>query len=336
MAAWNNQPGLKAAGVAEMRANRAAGALVRRRDSPIQAGADGGFQGGFHVCLTVRRLAQERNVAIGELLADGGTAVRWLDQTERLWGIPQGVGALLDRCFERVPAGEAAEFAVAAVEAIPVGADLDQVATRWMLDLLADNEQGVLRHLENGAAADRVVELYRRKLAGESVPVSEWQAAAQGAHAASAQANAIQQAGVAATGFAAAFAAAAAYAPDMLPSEVRIAAWRAAVTLADEAAANAYQARYLESEALAQAAEYAVNTVEAVADAAFRAVLAPIREAAQRGRAAGPAASQADAAAAAQAQQAAAASRATCVEYQRWQARRLVQHLAQAPIGRGQ
>jgi hypothetical protein len=106
------------------------------------------------------------------------------------------------------------------------------------------------------------------------------------------------------------------------------------MTLSDEAAATAYQATYMETEALAQAAEYAVNTVEAVADTAFQMVFAPIREAAQRARAAersGQIVNSADAAAAEQARQAAEAATATCVKHNRWRARRLIQHLTQAP-----
>jgi hypothetical protein len=104
------------------------------------------------------------------------------------------------------------------------------------------------------------------------------------------------------------------------------------MTLADEAEATAYQAAYIETEALAQAAQYAVNTVEAAADKAFRAVFGPIREAAQRARAAeqaGQVASPADAAAASQARQAGEAGKTICVEYDRWRARRLIHHLGQ-------
>jgi hypothetical protein len=342
--AWNNQPALKIAAVMEITGHRASGTLSRRRDSPVQVGTNDRFQGGFHVCLTARRLAQERNIPVSALLADGETAVRWLDESERLWGIPQVVGGLLDRCFERVPAAEAADFAVTAIEAIPVGADLDQVPTRWMLDLLADDEgggvNGVLARTVTGspqhAAVERVVELFRRKLTGDSIAIGEWQVAALAAQTASAQANTIERAGSAATASATAYAAAAAYAPDVLPQEARVAAWRASVTLSDEAAATAYQATYMETEALAQAAEYAVNTVEAAADTAFQMVFAPIREAAQRARAAersGQIVNSADAAAAEQARHAAEAATATCVKHNRWRARRLIQHLTQAPKG---
>jgi hypothetical protein len=126
----------------------------------------------------------------------------------------------------------------------------------------------------------------------------------------------------------------------MLPSEIRVAAWTASAALADEAAANTYRAAYLETEAYAKAAEFAAATVEAVADARFRETFAPIREAAQRARAAtqaGQTPGPADAAAADQARQAGDAARATCVAYYRWQADRLIQHLAQAgqPHGEG-
>lgn len=323
--AWHNQPELKAAAVSEIQAHRAAGTLVRRRDNPSQ--------GGFHFFLTAGKLAQERNVPVADLLA--GTAVRWLDESERQWGIPQVLGGLLDRCFEQMPAAEAAEFAETAVDAIPVGVELEPVSARWILDLLADSENGVLQHLDAGtpqyAAVERVVELLQRDLAGENIAVDEWQAAALAATRASAQANSVERAGPATTACATAFAVAAAYVPDLLPQETRMAAWRASMALADEAAAAAYQATYVMTEAFAKAAEYAVNTVEAVADAAFRAVFAPIREAAQRGRAAGQSASPADAAAAEQARQAADASKAACVDYNRWQAHRLIQHLGGQP-----
>ena len=328
--AWHNQPELKAACVSALQAHAAAGTLSRRRDDPAQ--------GGFHAHMTAGKLAQERNVPVSDLLADG---VRWLDESERLWGIPQVVCGLLDRCFERLPATEAADFAVAAVQAIPVGADLGRVPAQWVLALLADNESmganGVTAHVVDGtppfAAIERVVNLFRRTLAGQDVAVDEWQAAATAAQAESAQANAAERGGPVAAATATAFAAAAAYASDLLPSETRMAAWRASVTLADEAAAARYQAAYLMTEAFAQAAEYAVNTVEAVADKAFQAVLAPIRESAGRARAAegaGRTASPADAAAANQARQAADAAMASCVEYHRWQARRLIQYLAEA------
>lgn len=333
--AWHNQPELKAACVSELQARAAAGTLVRRRDNPAH--------GGFHGSLTAGKLAQERNVPVSDLLADGGTSVRWLDESERLWGIPQVVGGLLDRCFERMPAAEAADFAVAAAQTIPVGADLDRVPTQWVLTLLADNESmganGVTAHVVDGtppfAAIERVANLLRRKLAGEDIAGDEWQAAATAAQAESAQANAVERGGPVATATATAFAAAAAHAPDLLPSGTRMAAWRASVTLADEAAAAAYQAAYLETEAFAQAAEYAVNTVEAVADKAFRAVLEPIRVAAGRARAAegaGQTPNPADAAAANQARQAADTAMATCVEYNRWQAGRLVRYLAEAEV----
>jgi hypothetical protein len=324
--AWHNQPELKVACVSGLQAQAAAGTLVRRRDDPAH--------GGFHLALTAGKLAQERDVPVSDLVVDGGTSVRWLDESERLWGLPQVVGGLLDRCFERLPATEAADFAVAAVQAIPVGADLSRVPVRWVLDLLADNESGVTAHVAPPSTAiERVADLFRRTLTGEDIAVGEWQAAATAAQAESAQANAVERGGPGATATATAFAAAAAYAPDLLPSEARMAAWRASVTLADEAAAARYQAAYLMTEAFAQAAEYAVNTVEAVADKAFRAVLEPIREAAGRARAAegaGRTASPADAAAANQARQAADAAMATCVEYHRWQARRLIHHLAEA------
>ncbi|PPK65487.1 hypothetical protein V5P93_005734 [Actinokineospora auranticolor] len=341
--AWHNRAELRTAGVQELREHRAAGTLARRRDAPVRVGPDGRARGGFHVCLTARGLAEARNVPVARVLADDG--VRWLDETARIWGISPVVGGLIDRCFEQVPAAEAADFAVAAAEAIPVGGDLGRVPARWVVDLLADHEgggaHGVLGRTDPGSpqhsAVARVLRLYTRKLAGETIAVEEWRAAALAAQEASDQANAATPAGPPTTATATAYAAAAAYAPDALPVEVRAAAWRASVDLPDQTAAAAYQAVHLESEALAQAAHYAVNTVEAVADAAFRRAFAPIEDAANRARAAeraGRVPEQADADAAARARAAADRGVAAVTDYHRWQARLLVRHLAQAPTAR--
>jgi hypothetical protein len=336
---WLASPPLKDAAVAEVRGHRAAGTLVRRRDQPVRAEADGRFQGGFHVCLTARRLAVDRGVTVARLLANGGEDIDWLDESERLWGIARIAGALLDRCFEQVPAAEAADFAVTAVQAIPVGANLDLIGAQWMLDVLADEHDGVLAWPLTDAAraaVARVAALYRRRLAGERVDTEEWTAAAAQAQAAGAQARGADPRGIDGPAAATAHAAAAAYAPTALPMEVRAAAWKASRGLADEEAAIAYQAAYIEAEAIVQAAQYAVNTVEAVADAEFHIVFDPIREAATRGRAAleaGRVPAPADAAAVERARQAGQAGVARRTEYHRWRARRLIRRLGDAPVG---
>jgi hypothetical protein len=277
---WLASPELKDAAVAEIRGHRAAGTLVRRRDQPVRADADGRFQGGFHVCLTARRLAAARGVPVPQLLVGGGEDVDWLDESNRLWGIPRIVGALLDRCFEQEPAAEAGDFAVAAVEAIPVGADLEPIGAQWMLDVLVDEQDGVLAWPLTDparAAVARTAALYRRKLAGEQVDTEEWAAAAVEAQAVSARIGAVEPGGTDAPAAATAYAAAAAYAPATLPAEIRAAAWKASVGLADEEAASAYRAAFVEAEAIAQAAQFAVNTLEAAADADFHVAFEPIR-----------------------------------------------------------
>ena len=333
---WLASPELKDAAVAEIRGHRAAGTLVRRRDQPVRAEADGRFQGGLHVCLTARRLAADRAVPVAQLLADGGEDVDWLDESNRLWAIPRIAGALLDRCFEQEPAAEAGDFAVAAVQAIPVGANLDLLGAQWMLDVLADEHDGVLAWpLTDSAraAVARVAALYRRKLAGEQADAEEWTAAAAEAQSVSARIGPVEPGGIDAPAAATAFAAAAAYAPAALPAEVRAAAWKASVGLADEEAASAYRAAFVETEAIAQAAQFAVSTLEAVADADFRVAFEPIREAAVRGRAAldaGRVPDPADAAAAEQARRAAEVGVARRTEYHRWRGRQLINRIAGA------
>jgi hypothetical protein len=336
--AWRGFSELRATALDRMRRLAGTGSLVQ--GGRVQVGDPNGFQAGFHVCLNAEQVAAERNISVGELLSDNGSGVSWLDESERLWGIPRTVGGLLDRCFERVPAEEAGGFAVVALEAIPVGVDLMPVPARWILDLLADDSgggtNGVTRYTATGspqrAAVEQVVTLFRRMLAGDVPDEAEWKEAALAAESASALAHAADPAGPAACATATAHAASAAYAPDATPSTLRMAAMRASLAIADETEATAYQAAYLATEAFAKAAEYAAEAVKAAADATFQVVVAPILTAAERARAAEQVrqpVSPEDAAAVARVRQAAEAAAATCVQHYRWRAGRLVQHLAE-------
>lgn len=221
---------------------------LRRVPARGQVLQDGRVGGGLHVCLCAQQLAEEQGVPVSVVLAAKDT-VSWLDESARLWGIPRVVGGLMDRCFERLPAREAGRFAVAAIEAIPGGADLDSVGAQWMLKLLADPREGVLRHTLDGSiqhrAVNRVIDLYRRALAGDDPAPAEWTTAAQAA----ALADASEQADPPACAARTANLAAVAFAHDLVPMQVQIAAIRSAATM-PEIDAEAYQTAYIETESL--------------------------------------------------------------------------------------
>ncbi|MEU7631001.1 hypothetical protein AB0C34_13595 [Nocardia sp. NPDC049220] len=330
--AWHNQPQLKAMAVEQMQ-RIAAYAGFRQGGQVLQ---DGRIGGGLHVCLCAQRLVEERGVSVSVVLAARAT-IFWLDESARLWGIPRVVGGLMDRCFERLPAREAGRFAVAAIEAIPVGADLDSVGAQWMLKLLADPREGVLRHTPDGSiqhrAVNRVIDLYRRALAGDDPAPAEWATAAQAAAQAAALADASEQAGPPACAARTANLAAVAFAHDLVPMQVQIAAIRSAATM-PEVDAEAYQTAYIETEAFAQSAHYASETVRAAADASFKTMLGPLRQAAERALEAESnkrPPDLRDAAALEQIRDAADAAAAVCAHHYRWRADQLIDHVATAP-----
>ena len=61
-------------------------------------------------------------------------------------GIPRILARLEDTIFEGLPNEEAKEFPIRFLEAIPVGVDLDPVWRKFMIWLLVDENEGVIRH----------------------------------------------------------------------------------------------------------------------------------------------------------------------------------------------
>ncbi|MEV0399591.1 hypothetical protein [Actinoallomurus sp. NPDC050550] len=325
--AWHNRPELKAAAVGRLRAVQASGDFRKGG----HAESEGRLHGGLHISLNAQRVAEEKSVSLSVVLAED-SGVDWLDESERRWGIPRVLGALLHQCLEQVPAQEARPFAVAALEAMPVGAYLRPVVAQWILELLGDESNGVRRHTADGSpqrgAVDQVIELYRRKLAGTHPAPSEWTAAAR---AAGDLAQTSTPDDPAACAVAAVNAAADAHSQDFVAVSVRVRAMRGAARFADKDAFDSYQATFIETEALNYAALYAAEAVRAAADVNFHTVLDPIRQAAERARAAedaGRSVDPGDAAALARVRDAADAGVTEGVDYYRWRADRLVQAIA--------
>jgi hypothetical protein len=165
-------------------------------------------------------------------------------------GIPRQLAYLQDRIFEGLSHVEAKGFPLAFLEAIPVGADLSLVISHFLVWLLIDEQQGVIRFAKRDdtkVAIQQVASLYQRQLAGETISSKEWKkayataaataadAAAYATAAAATAATAAATAADAATADAAAYAAA--YAADAAAyAATADAAATAAATAADAAA----------------------------------------------------------------------------------------------------
>ncbi len=170
--AWHGNSDLKTEALNRMRAHAAADELIRGHYVIKDAAAPSGFRGCFHGCLTAEKL-QETNGQIDDDPDSG--AVLWTEG-ERLWGIPVGLGKVLDALYESTR--DHAAFAVATIAAIPVGADLNPVVGRWLLDVLRDPGRGAVRYVAAGTATrdvlDLIISLFRRWLVGDKPDHAEW------------------------------------------------------------------------------------------------------------------------------------------------------------------
>lgn len=169
-------------------------------------------------------------------------------------GIPRIVARLEDRIFEGMAAGDSQEFPLQFLTAIPVGADLSRVAARFMLWMLADPEQGVIRFASTErtqAAVTGVAALYERVLKGDTPSEEAWNKARRAADAY------LYAAAAAAADAACAASAADAYRYAADAADAYAAAYAAAYLYADvDDHAAAYAAAYLYADAAAYAAAY--------------------------------------------------------------------------------
>jgi hypothetical protein len=109
---WHGDPELKATVVNRMRAHRAQDDFIQGAYQVPNA-TDNGYKG----------------CAIGCMLEyDQASTWPWHFRVERQFGIPAALAAVIDDTFEEQPDFQAAgEFALAVVEAIPVGVELREV-----------------------------------------------------------------------------------------------------------------------------------------------------------------------------------------------------------------
>jgi len=160
-------------------------------------------------------------------------------------GVPVIIGRLRDKIFEGLPNDKAKEFPLLCSNATPVGVNLENVWRKFMIWLLVDTEEGVIKYAKTEAskkAIQDVADAFADSLT-KTVPVETWRKARNAAAAAAAAAA--YAAAAAAAAYAAADAAAYADAAD------------AAAAAAYAAYAAAAYAAYADADAAAAYAAYA-------------------------------------------------------------------------------
>ena len=118
---------------------------------------------------------------------------------ESALGIPRSLAYLEDTIFENLPDDLSLDWPKRFMEAPKVGADLSLVTARFMVWLLADENDGVIRfageHEVVRSAILAVAALYQRQLDGGRVSDQEWSLAAAWEAAAAAAAAAAARSG---------------------------------------------------------------------------------------------------------------------------------------------
>ena len=176
MLAYHSDATLKREMLAELAEHRKLDQLVK---GTYGKGSNGDFRGCAVGC-SIHSLNRKR-----------GTKYAYGDHEayEAGFGIPRQLAYLEDRIFENLTV-DFGKWPERFMRAITPGADLSLVAPKFMLWLLVDSKDGVVRFAgkrkDLEAAIERVAELYRRALKGEIIAPTEWNAASYAAsHAAS-------------------------------------------------------------------------------------------------------------------------------------------------------
>lgn len=176
--AWHGDPALKAEVAARMRQHREHDEIVQGLYQLVNPKYASGYKGCLIGCtLPPEPVETKWILPKDEGLEPSSPLAGWHGRVEQLYGIPRPVGYLLDKIFESLPVDEGrhAWFAVESIEAIPVGADLTLVPSRLLLDVLTQPEPAAQR-----VAAEQVIGLYARRVAGDEPAWQEWLDAGRG------------------------------------------------------------------------------------------------------------------------------------------------------------
>jgi hypothetical protein len=153
-------------------------------------------------------------------------------------GIPRVLAHLEDGIFESLPNGRAKDWPVEFLTAIPVGADLSRVWSRFAVWLLGDAEDGVIRFAKTDRTRNAILAVVAAYSLEQTPSAREWRELASAARHADAAAYA-------------AYADAAAYAADAAAYAAYAAAYAYAAAAADAAAdAARHQARIKQADKL--------------------------------------------------------------------------------------
>jgi hypothetical protein len=132
MKAWHNDPNLKAEVLSRMLQHRVEDGIIQGSYQVYAPEVASQYRG----CLIGCTLPMGRVTEWGEGFLDPPVTYRdiddmeWHPLVEEMYGIPESVNRLWERVFETLPVEKAAWFAVTTIEATPVGADMDVVASR--------------------------------------------------------------------------------------------------------------------------------------------------------------------------------------------------------------
>ncbi len=126
--AWLGDPDLKEQVLLRMKQHRAQDSIVQGLYQQYAPELATKYRG----CLLGCTLPQQSIITPVDVDGDDAETFNWHQGVEDLYGIDVTVAYVLEHVFESLSTTEeAADFAVASIEAIPVGADLSQVSLRW-------------------------------------------------------------------------------------------------------------------------------------------------------------------------------------------------------------
>jgi hypothetical protein len=135
MKAWHNDPHLKAEVLSRMLQHRAEDSIIQGLYQEVDPQAATGYRGCLIGCTLPRKAGDW-------LRFNRHSEYSWHREVEKQYGIPTQVAILLDNTFERLAVDKAPWFAVAFIEATPVGADMDQVVKQLEQDFLDRYHRG--------------------------------------------------------------------------------------------------------------------------------------------------------------------------------------------------
>lgn len=91
-------------------------------------------------------------------------------------GIPSSIALLEDGLFERLPNGTAMAWPERFLSSINIGADLSAIWPRFMMWMLTDEKEGVIRGVKNEKVKKAIVkasDLYRKLAEGKTISLSD-------------------------------------------------------------------------------------------------------------------------------------------------------------------